>query len=54
MVKPNQATVELSIKRIFTNLRRVVVDLGGAASAVLVYVGDKLGLYRAMSDAGNR
>jgi hypothetical protein len=52
MVKPNQATVELSIKRTFTNLRRVVVDLGGAASAVLVYVGDKLGLYRAMSDAG--
>lgn len=31
---------------------RVVADLGGAASAVLVYVGDKLGLYRAMSDAG--
>jgi SAM-dependent methyltransferase len=27
-------------------------DLGGAYSAVLVYIGDKLGLYKAMSDAG--
>jgi hypothetical protein len=27
-------------------------DLGGAYSAVLVYIGDKLGLYKAMSDSG--
>jgi len=33
-------------------MEKAVADLGGAASAVLVYVGDKLGLYRAMSDAG--
>lgn len=33
-------------------MERVVADLRGAASAVLVYVGDKLGLYKAMSGAG--
>jgi hypothetical protein len=31
---------------------KVVADLGGAITAVLVYIGDKLGLYRAMADAG--
>ena len=31
---------------------KVVTDLGGAITAVLVYIGDKLGLYRAMADAG--
>ena len=31
---------------------KVIADLGGAASVVLVYVGDKLGLDRAMSGAG--
>jgi hypothetical protein len=30
----------------------VLSDLGGAYSAVLVYIGDKLGLYKAMNDAG--
>jgi hypothetical protein len=30
-------------------LGKVMSDLGGAYSAVLVYVGDKLGLYRAMA-----
>ena len=38
------------------NLQRfmevVMSDLGGAYSAVLVYIGDKLGLYKAMNDAG--
>jgi hypothetical protein len=29
----------------------VMSDLGGAYSAVLVYIGDKLGLYKAMKDA---
>src|ERR1041384_7870542 len=31
---------------------KILTDFGGAASAVLVYVGDKLGLYKAMSDFG--
>jgi SAM-dependent methyltransferase len=30
---------------------KVMSDLGGAYTAVLVYVGDKLGLYKAMADA---
>jgi hypothetical protein len=29
---------------------KVLSDFGGAASAVLVYIGDKLGLYKAMAD----
>jgi SAM-dependent methyltransferase len=32
-------------------LGKVLSDLGGAYSAVLVYVGDKLGLYKAMAEA---
>jgi hypothetical protein len=32
-------------------LGKVMTDLGGAYSAVLVYVGDKLGLYKAMAEA---
>jgi SAM-dependent methyltransferase len=32
-------------------LGKVMSDLGGAYTAVLVYVGDKLGLYKAMADA---
>jgi SAM-dependent methyltransferase len=31
---------------------KVLSDFGGAASAILVYIGDKLGLYKAMSDSG--
>jgi SAM-dependent methyltransferase len=33
-------------------MERVMSDLGGAWSAVLVYIGDKLGLYKAMREAG--
>src|SRR5438067_1401562 len=29
---------------------KVLSDFGGAASAILVYIGDKLGLYKAMYD----
>ena len=31
---------------------KVLSDFGGAASAILVYIGDKLGLYKAMADFG--
>jgi SAM-dependent methyltransferase len=31
---------------------KVLSDFGGATSAILVYIGDKLGLYKAMSDFG--
>jgi SAM-dependent methyltransferase len=33
-------------------MEKVMSDLGGAWSAVLVYIGDKLGLYKAMREAG--
>ena len=29
---------------------KALSDFGGAASSILVYIGDKLGLYKAMSD----
>ena len=31
---------------------KVLSDFGGAASAVLTYIGDRLGLYKAMYDFG--
>src|ERR687888_2070277 len=31
---------------------KILSDFGGAASSVLAYVGDKLGLYKSMSDFG--
>ena len=31
---------------------KVLLDFGGAASAVLTYIGDRLGLYKAMYDFG--
>jgi hypothetical protein len=31
---------------------KVVADFGASASAVLVVIGDKLGLYKAMAGAG--
>ncbi|MFL6419835.1 MAG: hypothetical protein ACJ71P_10545 [Nitrososphaeraceae archaeon] len=33
-------------------MEKVLSDFRAAASSVLVYVGDKLGLYKAMSDFG--
>jgi SAM-dependent methyltransferase len=35
-------------------LEKVMSDLGGAYSAVLVYVGDKLGLYKAMAESDDQ
>jgi 2-polyprenyl-3-methyl-5-hydroxy-6-metoxy-1,4-benzoquinol methylase len=33
-------------------MQKVLYDFGGAASAILTYIGDKLGLYKAMYDFG--
>jgi SAM-dependent methyltransferase len=33
-------------------LEKITSDVGGAASSVLVYIGDKLGLYKAMAEFG--
>jgi DNA-binding phage protein len=40
-------------KKLEQFMEEVMSDLGGAYSAVLVYIGNKLGLYKAMRDAGN-
>jgi hypothetical protein len=33
-------------------MRKVLSDFGGVASAILTYIGDRLGLYKAMHDFG--
>src|SRR3989442_10836960 len=33
-------------------MAKILSDFGGASSSILVYIGDKLGLYKAMSDFG--
>src|SRR2546422_5508856 len=33
-------------------LEKITSDVGGAASSVLVYIGDKIGLYKAMAEFG--
>jgi len=40
------------MKKLQQFMGKVLSDFGGAASAILVYIGDKLGLYKAMSDFG--
>jgi len=35
-------------------LGKIASDIGGALSAILVYTGDKLGLYKAMADYNKR
>jgi SAM-dependent methyltransferase len=46
----SQATIDNEKLQQF--MGKVLSDFGGAASSVLVYIGDKLGLYKAMSDFG--
>jgi SAM-dependent methyltransferase len=46
----NQKSIDQETLQRF--MERLISDIGGAYSAVLVYIGDKLGLYKAMSDAG--
>jgi SAM-dependent methyltransferase len=45
----NTSNIDTALLQEF--LGKVMSDLGGACSAVLVYVGDKLGLYKAMAEA---
>src|ERR671939_1691432 len=33
-------------------MEKILSDFGGAGSCILTYIGDKLGLYKAMSDFG--
>ncbi|MGH7243178.1 MAG: class I SAM-dependent methyltransferase [Phycisphaerales bacterium] len=46
--------MQLNQDKLNAFLGKVVGDFGGAMSAVLVTIGDKLGLYKAMAEAGER
>jgi 2-polyprenyl-3-methyl-5-hydroxy-6-metoxy-1,4-benzoquinol methylase len=48
---PSSSTI-IDNEKLQQFMGKVLSDFGGAASAVLVYIGDKLGLYKAMSDFG--
>ena len=50
---PNSSQNNIDQKKLQNFMEVVLSDLGGAYSAVLVYIGDKLGLYKAMKDAGS-
>jgi SAM-dependent methyltransferase len=47
---PQRPTIDN--ERLQQFMGKVLSDFGGAASTVLVYIGDKLGLYKAMADFG--
>ena len=47
----DQATAPLDMTEVEHFMHQIVGDLGAALSAVLIHVGDRLGLYRAMGDA---
>ena len=46
------AMTKIDSKKVEAFLGRVVTDLGAALSVTLSYMGDKLGLYKAMANAG--
>ena len=49
---PNSSQNNIDQKKLQNFMQVMLSDLGSAYSAVLVYIGDKLGLYKAMKDAG--
>jgi SAM-dependent methyltransferase len=51
MTKTETQPVALDMEKVEHFMHQVVGDLGAALSAVLIHVGDRLGLYRAMGDA---
>ena len=46
------ATQELNQEKLETFVERVVLDVGTAMRGGLAYIGDKLGIYKAMADSG--
>jgi hypothetical protein len=46
------STTTIDNEKLQQFMGKVLSDFGGAASAILVYIGDKLGLYKAMADFG--
>ena len=52
-MSPSSSTSETyDNEKLQQSMGKILSDFGGAASSVLVYIGDKLGLYKAMSDFG--
>ncbi len=49
---PSSPQTTIDNEKLQQFMGKVLTDFGGAASAILVYIGDKLGLYKAMSDFG--
>ena len=47
------STTTIDNEKLQQFMGKVLSDFGGAASAILIYIGDKLGLYKAMADFGN-
>src|SRR2546427_11650679 len=51
MSSPSHSTT-MDNEKLQQFMAKILSDFGGAASSILVYIGDKLGLYKAMSDFG--
>jgi SAM-dependent methyltransferase len=49
---PSTATTKVDNEKLQKFMGKILSDFGGAASIILAYIGDKLGLYKAMSDFG--
>ena len=45
-------TTKVDEEKLQQFLGKIMTDVGGTVSSVLVYIGDKLGLYRAMAEFG--
>ena len=45
-------TPAINEEKLYQFIGKVLSDFGGAARAILTYIGDKLGLYKAMYDFG--
>jgi hypothetical protein len=48
----SSSTTTIDNEKIQQFMGKILSDFGGAASSVLVYIGDKLGLYKTMFDFG--
>ncbi len=52
MTTTSSSTATMDSEKVQQFMGKVLSDFGGAASLILAYIGDKLGLYKAMSDFG--
>ena len=52
MTSPSSTSQTIDNEKLQQFMGKILSDFGGAGGRVLVYIGDKLGLYKAMSDFG--